>query len=179
MKKSSKAALWMISGVFGIAVIAIATSSPSSQSPASSPTSAASSPATVASSPAAPAPSPTTAAKVPAQVAAAKSAPAMTPSQQQAVDAAQQYLSMGNGFSRQGLIQQLTSSAGDGFPTSDATFAVNYLHPDWDAQAVLSAKGYLQMGGFSASSLLQQLTSSAGDGYTYAQASYAVHAVGL
>jgi hypothetical protein len=93
---------------------------------------------------------------------------------QQAVDAAKGYLSIGQGFSQQGLLQQLTSSAGSGFTEAQAEYAINYLHPDWDAQAVDAAKGYLQLGGFSQASLLQQLTSSAGSGFTQAQAEYAV-----
>jgi Host cell surface-exposed lipoprotein len=97
----------------------------------------------------------------------------------QAVDAATGYLSEGQGFSEQGLVQQLTSSAGAGFTEAQAEYAINSLHPDWDAQAVDSAKGYMQMGGFSQSSLIQQLTSSAGSGFTQAQAEYAVSRVGL
>jgi len=103
----------------------------------------------------------------------------MTVAQQQAVDAAQGYLQMGSGFSHEGLLQQLTSSAGNGFSTADAEFAINYLHPDWDQQAVDAAKGYMQMGGFSRDSLIQQLTSSAGNGFTQAQAEYAASQVGL
>jgi hypothetical protein len=94
---------------------------------------------------------------------------------QQAVDAAKGYLSVGQGFSEQGLLSQLTSSAGSGFTQAQAEYAINYLHPDWDAQAVDAAKGYLQLGGFSQASLLQQLTSSAGSGFTQAQAEYAVN----
>ena len=82
-------------------------------------------------------------------------------------------------FSRAGLIDQLTSSAGSGFSVADATFAVNYLHPDFDAQAVLAAKSYMQLGGFSRASLIEQLTSSAGSSFTLAQATYAANAVGL
>jgi hypothetical protein len=109
----------------------------------------------------------------------ASTAPAMTASQQQAVQAAQGYLNLGSGFSRAGLIQQLTSSSGDGFANADAVFAVNYLHPDWNAQAVDAAKGYMAMGGFSRASLIQQLTSPYGDQFTQAQAEYAANAVGL
>jgi hypothetical protein len=98
----------------------------------------------------------------------------MTVSQAQAVQAAQGYLQMGQGFSEEGLLQQLTSSAGNGFSQADAQFAINYLNPNWDQQAVEAAKGYLQLGGFSQSSLLQQLTSTAGSGFTQAQAEYAV-----
>jgi hypothetical protein len=97
----------------------------------------------------------------------------------QAVDAANGYLSEGQGFSEQGLLQQLTSSEGGGFTEAQALHAINSLHPDWDAQAVDSAKSYMQMGGFSAASLTQQLTSTYGDGFTQAQADYAVAQVGL
>lgn len=65
------------------------------------------------------------------------------------------------------------------FALADATFAINYLNPNWDAQAVLAAKSYLALGGFSASSLTQQLTSDDGSGFTAAQAAYAVAQVGL
>jgi len=86
---------------------------------------------------------------------------------------------MGSGFSEQGLLNQLTSSAGDGFTEAQAEYAINNLNPDWDAQAVEAAKGYMQMGGFSRASLIQQLTSSAGNGFTEAQAEYAAGQVGL
>lgn len=106
--------------------------------------------------------------------------PAITGSQQQAIDAAQDYLDLGSGFSRQGLIDQLTSHYGNGFSTADATFAVDYLHPDWDVQAVESAKGYLALGtGFSRQGLIDQLTSPYGSKFTYGQAVYAVDKVGL
>ena len=98
---------------------------------------------------------------------------------QQAVDAGQGYLSEGQGFSEQGLLQQLTSSAGSGFTQAQAEYAISSLHPDWDAQAVDAAKGYMQMGGFSQASLIQQLTSSYGSGFTQAQAEYAASQVGL
>ena len=102
----------------------------------------------------------------------------MTVAQQQAVDSAKSYLSMG-GFSRAGLIQQLSSSAGEGFPEAVAVFAVDHLHLNWNEQAVESAKSYLSMGGFSRAGLIQQLSSSAGEGFTYAQAVYAANKVGL
>jgi hypothetical protein len=44
---------------------------------------------------------------------------------QQAVEAAKGYLALGTGFSRDGLIQQLTSSYGDGFTLRQAQYAVN------------------------------------------------------
>jgi Host cell surface-exposed lipoprotein len=99
----------------------------------------------------------------------------MTGAQQQAVDSAGDYLSEGQGFSKQGLLNQLTSSFGEGFSESNAEFAIRYLNPNWDQQAVDSAKGYLSEGqGFSEQGLLQQLTTTAGEGFTEAQAEYAI-----
>jgi hypothetical protein len=54
-----------------------------------------------------------------------------------------------------------------------------HAHADWNAQAVESAKGYMQMGGFSRAGLIAQLTSSYGEGFTLAQATYAADQVGL
>ena len=100
----------------------------------------------------------------------------MTGAQQQAVDSAEGYLSEGQGFSKQGLLNQLTSSFGEGFSKSDAEFAIKYLNPNWDQQAVDSAKGYLSGGqGFSEQGLLRQLTSTGGEGFTGAQAEYAIN----
>jgi Host cell surface-exposed lipoprotein len=111
---------------------------------------------------------------------AATAAPAISAAEQQAVDSAQSYLALGQGFSKAGLLKQLTSSYGAGFTAANAQFAINYLKPDWDAQAVLSAKSYLALGqGFSHAGLIQQLTSSYGAGFTQAQAEYAVSKVGL
>jgi hypothetical protein len=102
----------------------------------------------------------------------------MTESQKSAVDAAKNYLAIGTGFSRAGLIEQLTSSAGSGFPEADAIFAVDHLHVNWNEQAVVAAKNYMSsIGGFSRAGLIQQLTSSAGSKFTNAQAVYAVNQV--
>jgi len=62
---------------------------------------------------------------------------------------------------------------------TDAKWAVNHTHANWNHQAVLSAKGHLDMGGFSRASLIDQLSSSAGEGFTVAQATYAANQVGL
>jgi hypothetical protein len=86
---------------------------------------------------------------------------------------------MGNGFSRAGLIQQLSSSAGEGFSLEDATYGVDATHTDWNAQACLSAKGYLKLEPFSHEGLVEQLSSSAGDQYTRAEAEYGVTCAGL
>jgi len=111
---------------------------------------------------------------------ASKPAPSYTVAQENAIQSAKSYLSMGSGFSRAGLIQQLTSKAGEGFKKANAVFAVNHIKVDWNKQAVLSAKSYLDMGsGFSRAGLIQQLTSKAGEQYTLAQATYAANHVGL
>lgn len=104
-------------------------------------------------------------------------ADSLTAQQKNAVRSAQQYLSM-TGFSRAGLIQQLSSDYGDGYKVADATVAVDSLNVDWDKQAVRSAKQYLQMQGFSCRGLIQQLSSSAGDKYTKSQATYGAKQAG-
>lgn len=101
-----------------------------------------------------------------------------TVSQQQALKSAQSYIEFG-AFSKVGLMRQLTSDAGEGFPAADAKWAIAHLEVDWKAEAVESAQTYLDMGGFSRASLLQQLTSKAGEGFTKAEAEYAVKQVGL
>lgn len=104
--------------------------------------------------------------------------PSLTVAQKQAVLAAQGYLNIG-GFSYQGLIDQLSSTAGNGFSVADATAAVDSLNADYNAQAVLAAQGYLKIGGFSHASMVEQLSSSAGNKFTPAQAEYATTKVGL
>lgn len=95
----------------------------------------------------------------------------LTPAQQNAARSAQQYINM-TGFSRNGLIDQLSSSAGNGYDVADATVAVDSLNIDWKEQAVRSAKQYLQMTGFSCKGLIEQLSSSAGSKYTTSEARY-------
>lgn len=95
----------------------------------------------------------------------------LTGPQKNAVRAAQSYLSI-SAFSRDGLIEQLSSQAGNGFNISDATKAVDSLNVDWNQEAVKSAKQYLQMMGFSCSGLIQQLSSRAGSKFTEKQASF-------
>jgi hypothetical protein len=122
---------------------------------------------------------PASAAPATSAPAQAPAAPAPTVSQQQALDSAKSYLDMGTGFSRAGLIKQLSSPYGEKFSTADATWAVDHSGADWDAQAVMSAKSYMQTGGFSRAGLIDQLTSPYGEQFTLAQATYAVNQVGL
>jgi hypothetical protein len=115
--------------------------------------------------PAQPAPEPT-----------ATAAPEMTAGQENALRSAQGYIAL-SGFSRAGLIEQLSSKAGEGFSRADATFAADHVGADWNQEAVQSAQAYLKLAGMSRSGLYEQLTSSAGEGFTPAQAQYAVDKV--
>lgn len=111
------------------------------------------------------------------QTRAAEKSPHLSGPQYNAVRSAKQYLSM-TGFSRKGLIQQLSSDYGEGYSISNATAAVNSLDVDWNEQAVRSARQYLEMTGFSCKGLIDQLSSSSGDGYTVSQATYGAQQVG-
>jgi hypothetical protein len=91
-----------------------------------------------------------------------------------ALESAESYLSM-SGFSKQGLYEQLSSSAGEGFTQAEAQYAVDHVDADWNKEAVESARSYLDMSPMSRSELIQQLSSSAGEGFTYEQAVYAVN----
>jgi len=107
---------------------------------------------------------------------AAKQEPKMTSGQKNALQAAQDYLDT-MPFSKAGLIQQLSSSAGAGFSKADATFAANNVDADWNREAVKAAQGYLDTMPMSKNALIQQLSSTAGAGFTRAQARYAVSKV--
>ena len=101
----------------------------------------------------------------------------LTGPQKNAARSAKHYLTM-SGFSRKGLINQLSSDAGEGYAVADATAAVDSLSVDWNEQAVRSAKQYLQITGFSCKGLIDQLSSSAGDSYTTEQASHGARQAG-
>lgn len=128
-----------------------------------------------------PAPKATEPTKAPAPE-AEPAEPKMTRSQENAVSSAKNYLEF-KGFSRLGLIRQLSSSYGDDFKKSDAVFAVDYLEKtndvDWNEQAVKSARSYLDFKSFSCNGLVDQLSSSYGDNFTEKQAKYAAKKVGL
>ena len=104
-------------------------------------------------------------------------AQSLTGPQRNAVRSANSYLSM-QGFSRDGLIAQLSSPYGDGYSVADATAAVNSLSVDWNEQAARSAQQYLSMMGFSCNGLIEQLSSDAGEKYTNSQASYGARQAG-
>lgn len=107
----------------------------------------------------------------------AEASTGLTGPQENAVRSARSYLGM-SGFSRAGLIAQLSSSAGDGYSVGDATAAVDSLSVDWNDNAEKSAKQYLSMTGFSCKGLVQQLSSSAGDKYTKSEAAYGAQQAG-
>lgn len=104
-------------------------------------------------------------------------ASSLTGPQENAFRAAKQYLSM-SGFSRAGLIQQLSSDAGEGYEVADATAAVESLNVDWNEQAVRSAKQYLDTSAFSCKGLIQQLSSSAGEKFSPGEAAYGAKQAG-
>jgi Host cell surface-exposed lipoprotein len=125
-----------------------------------------------------PASAPAAAANPPAPPPPAAKAPSETVSQKNARESAESYLDY-QAFSRQGLIRQLSSSAGEGFSRADAIYAVNHIDVDWNEQAAKAAKQYLETQSFSRAGLIRQLESSAGEGFTHAQAVYGVNQTGL
>ncbi|MDG6079774.1 zinc-ribbon domain-containing protein [Erythrobacter litoralis] len=98
-------------------------------------------------------------------------------SQYNAVRNAREYLAM-SGFSRNGLIEQLSSEYGSGYARSDAEAAVDSLDVDWKEQAARSAQEYVNMTGFSCDGLIDQLSSEYGSGYTREEAAYGAASVG-
>lgn len=113
-----------------------------------------------------------------ATASSAPASPSLTAAQRNAVRSATSYLKM-SGFSRQGLIDQLSSEYGDRFSVSDATVAVDSLNTDWRLQATRSAASYLKMSGFSCQGLIEQLSSQHGDKYTVEQATYGARQAGI
>jgi hypothetical protein len=121
----------------------------------------------VVPAPTSPAPEPTEAPKA-----------EFTVSQENAIESAESYLDSG-AFSEVGLIQQLSSKYGEGFPKADAVFAVNHINVNWNEQAAKSAKSYLDSGSFSCQGLIDQLESKYGEGFTHSQAVYGAKQTGL
>jgi len=113
----------------------------------------------------------------PSKANASNAVQSLTGPQKNAVRAAQSYLSI-SAFSRDGLIEQLSSQAGNGFNINDATKAVDSMNVDWNQEAVKSAKQYLEMMGFSCNGLVQQLSSRAGAKFTQQQATFGAQRAG-
>lgn len=95
----------------------------------------------------------------------------LTRPQSHAVRSAKEYIAM-TGFSRNGLIEQLSSEYGSGYSIEDATAAVDSLDLDYSEQATRTAKTYLKMTGFSCTNLINQLSMEEGDKYTDSQATF-------
>ncbi|GAA1348352.1 Ltp family lipoprotein [Arthrobacter roseus] len=95
-----------------------------------------------------------------------------TVSQQNATRKAASYLDF-SAFSRSGLISQLEYNK---FSTEDATWAVDHVTVDWNAQAAKKAKSYLEFSSFSRSGLVDQLLYNS---FTPEQAEYGVAQTGL
>lgn len=89
-----------------------------------------------------------------------------------ALRSAEDYLTFA-GFSRSGLVEQLQF---EGYTTDEATYAVDNVDADWNAQAVRSAELYAGMMGFSRTGLIDQLQF---DGFTAEQAAHGANSVGL
>jgi len=127
--------------------------------------------------PAAATPSAQSTTPAPSQPIAKNTPPSLSPQQLNAVRAAQSYLNV-SAFSRDGLIDQLSSPAGSGFNRNDATIAVESMNVDWNREAVKSAKQYLQLMGFSCKGLIQQLSAQAGGKFTEQQATFGARQAG-
>jgi hypothetical protein len=108
----------------------------------------------------------------PAPTAPPTSSPHLSREQENAIGTAEDYLDYSH-FSRKGLIDQLEY---EGFSTKVATFAVDSLHVDWNAQAWGTAEDYLKYSHFSRKGLIDQLEY---EGFTHAQAVYGVNKAGL
>lgn len=106
----------------------------------------------------------------------------LTFEQKNAVSSAIDYLNF-RAFSRQGLIDQLSSEYGSGFSVEDATAAVNFLEDrgavDWNEQAEKAAQEYLDYKSFSKNELIDQLSSEYGSQFTKEQAEHGAAAVGF
>lgn len=97
--------------------------------------------------------------------------PQLTIGQENAVSKGRSYLAM-MGFSRSGLIEQLQF---EGFSPEDATFAADFIAPDWAAECAEKAKSYMDMMAFSRDGLYEQL---AFEGFADAEINAGLAAVG-
>ena len=90
---------------------------------------------------------------------------------QNAIKSAQSYLRISS-FSRKGLVDQLRY---EGYSNDEAVFAVDYLEPDFYAEAAEAAASYMRISSFSKKGLYDQLIFS---GFTEDEATYGVASVG-
>lgn len=158
-KVPSRPLAWALIGGFWIAFFSVAINLPQENSPVAQNTTEGLEPTTKQAS------APKT------EKADKKEEEKLTGPQKNAIRSAKSYLDL-QGFSRKGLIDQLSSEYGDGYSVADATVAVDSLNIDWNAQAARAAKSYLDLQGFSCQGLIDQLSSEYGDGYSVEQATY-------
>ncbi len=102
----------------------------------------------------------------------------ITLAMENALESAFNYLDL-SGFSRLGLINQLSSEYGEGYKVEDATWAVDQTGADWNKEAVEAARNYLSFTSFSRQGLIDQLSSAYGEQFTIEEATYAVNKIGL
>jgi hypothetical protein len=162
----------VVGGLLLVGIGGAIASSAGSNNNSTAGTTAASSPAVTAAATAK-----TTAAATAKAAPTAPAGPTLTNQQQNAVRSAREYLNL-TAFSRQGLIDQLSSAYGDKYSVQDATIAVDSLNVDWNAEAVQSAKDYLKLTAFSCQGLIDQLDSPYGEKFTVAQATYGAQQAG-
>jgi len=129
------------------------------------------------SAPSSPPPSPRAEVATPQSANPTKTSQNLTGQQRNALKAAKSYLNI-SAFSRDGLIHQLSSSAGSGFDVNDATIAVDSMGIDWNREAVKSAQEYLKFMPFSCNGLVRQLSSGAGSKFTESQANFGARQAG-
>lgn len=95
----------------------------------------------------------------------------------QAEAQAQRYLALGMGFSKNGLISQLSGEYGGEFTVEEATAAVNSLTVNWDAQAVAYAERQASENAeWSQASVLKEMTRDPATGFTVEEANAAIEA---
>ncbi|KOY78262.1 hypothetical protein RZ75_12310 [Apilactobacillus kunkeei] len=98
-----------------------------------------------------------------------------TTDQQSALQQADYYANDAN-MSKAKIYDQLTSSYGGNFSSSDANYAINHLDDvDWNQNALATAQKYVDDYHMSKSELYDQLTSSYGEQFTASQAQYAIN----
>lgn len=96
-----------------------------------------------------------------------------TTEQKNAYESAKNYVNL-MAFSKQELIDQLTSEYADDFSEEDAQWAVDHLDVDWKEEALESAQNYIDYMSFSQQGLYDQLTSEYGSRFTDEEAQYAI-----
>ncbi|CUY00553.1 surface lipoprotein-related protein [Staphylococcus epidermidis] len=77
-------------------------------------------------------------------------------------------------MSKQGIYDQLTSSAGDKFSKEDAQYAIDHLKADYKKNALKSAESYQEDMNMSKNAIYEQLISNSGDKFTEKEAQYAI-----